>query len=151
MKEIGSVKNKSPKAPAVSLKAGQISNGVNRIMVVDDEKEFGELFKETLGREGYSVTTAYTGESALRLAREEKPKLILLDISMPGTETDTLVKKLKTIDRKIIIIFLTGWGDTDVVKELTNKWACGYIKKPFAMDYAKEYINRALREEKGAR
>jgi DNA-binding response OmpR family regulator len=56
----------------------------NTILVVDDERKIVDLVRLYLEREGYRVLAAYDGKSALALARQEKPALIVLDWMLPG-------------------------------------------------------------------
>ena len=69
---------------------------MKKILVVDDENDIAELIKDILEDEGYSISIANDGKSAINLIKEEKFDLILLDIMMPdisGTEVCIYIKK----------------------------------------------------------
>ena len=57
---------------------------LNKILVVDDEHLIRWSLEQNLKKQGYEVFTAESGEDALRIAREEQPELVLLDIQLPG-------------------------------------------------------------------
>jgi len=83
---------------------------MHRILVVDDEKDIVDFFSRILQREGFEVTTATSAKDCLRLATDEQPSLILLDINMPdmdgGDVQQYLLKNIRTKD--IPVIFLSG-------------------------------------------
>jgi len=59
---------------------------LNKILVVDDDKNLLEVIKYNLVNEGYSVILAETGTQAVEIARQEKPELIILDVMLPGID-----------------------------------------------------------------
>jgi len=81
-----------------------------KILVVDDEEKVVDLYKDMLSKEGFSVLTATNGKDCLRLAENEQPNLILLDVMMPGIDGGQTAQNLlgnpKT--KNIPIIFLTS-------------------------------------------
>ena len=68
-----------------------------RILVVDDEQDIVDLISYNLRKEGYSVFTATDGETALSLAAEQKPDLVILDIMMPGYDGFEICRLLRQI------------------------------------------------------
>ncbi|MGI6575025.1 MAG: response regulator [bacterium] len=101
-----------------------------KIMVVDDEPTILELLQINLERSGFAVVTANNGEEALKLARQEQPQLIILDVMMPGLDGfETLRELRKTIE--VPVIMLTAKGD-DIDKILgLELGADDYVTKPF--------------------
>ena len=81
-----------------------------KILIVDDEKQVANLLRDSLSREGFEVLTVNSGENCLRLAEEEIPDLILLDVMMPGMDGGETARKLleNSKTENIPIIFLTG-------------------------------------------
>lgn len=103
-----------------------------RILVVDDVPEIVSLIGSHLSREGYQVSTANSGEDALKMAARNPPDLILLDVNMPGLggiETCRWLKKFKTTD-DIPIIFVTAKTDTKDLLAGFQAGAVDYITKP---------------------
>jgi DNA-binding response OmpR family regulator len=104
------------------------------ILVVDDEKELRDALKSTLEYEGYDVITAENGLVGFMLAREKKPDLILLDISMPVMDGFTALFKLKQdpATKDIPVIILTGqYVDEENLERGFNLGAAEYLYKPF--------------------
>ncbi len=95
----------------------------NKILVVDDEEDILDLLELRLAANGYSVVTANNGKDAIRLAKEEHPNLILLDIMMPGMDGSEVAGILRNDPetKNIPVVFLTclysqdeekNWGHT---------------------------------------
>ena len=83
---------------------------VKKILVVDDEKRIVDLLYKLLSKEGFKVFTATDGESCLRIARQEAPDLIVLDVMMPGMDGGDIMSNLQEDEKtkNIPVIFLTG-------------------------------------------
>ncbi len=91
-----------------------------KILVVDDEKRVVDLLYNLLSKEGFMVLTATDGESCLRLARQEAPDLIVLDLMMPGMDGGDIASNLQEDEKtkNIPVIFLTSAvTKEEVVKE----------------------------------
>ncbi len=114
------------------------------ILVVDDEKSQREILEMILSGEGYDVTTAASGEAALRIARERRFDLALTDLKMTGMDGIELLSKLLAFDSSIIVILLTAHGSIDSAKEALRRGAFDYLEKPFERDALLETIRRAL-------
>lgn len=112
-----------------------------KILVVDDEEHIVELIKFNLEKNGYKVVTAFNGNDAIKLASDEKPDLIVLDLMLPGIDGIEICKILKRDENteKIPIIMLTARGEeTDKILGL-ELGADDYVTKPFSV---KELIAR---------
>lgn len=82
-----------------------------KILIVEDDKDFLWILKQSLGSEGFFVATASDGQEGLIVAEKEKPDLILLDIIMPKMDGIETAKKLQEAKSGAIIIFLTNMKD----------------------------------------
>ncbi|AEF80360.1 ATP-binding response regulator [Leadbettera azotonutricia] len=102
------------------------------ILVVDDENANLLVLNQILSSE-YSVYTAKSGEQALRLAAENKPELILLDIIMPDMNGFEVLTKLKESPQtaNIPVIFITGLDNANDEEKGFELGAADYITKPF--------------------
>ncbi len=102
------------------------------IMVVDDNKDMVHLFKKILNTHGYEVTSAGTGDDALKMAFENPPDLVLLDLAMPKMDGYTVCKRLKESDETnmVPVIMVTC---RDSMKDKIQGLEIGaddYITKP---------------------
>lgn len=104
------------------------------ILVVDDEIHIVELVKFNLEKEGFQVSVAYDGLSALKMVKEARPDLVILDIMLPNLDGLEVCRRLKQDGEfsNIPIIMLTAKGEEiDTVLGL-EMGADDYIKKPFS-------------------
>ena len=99
--------------------------------------------------EGYSVVIANKGEDGLRMAEEEVPDMILLDILLPGIDGFSVLKKLKKSEKvkDIPVIMLTNLGQKDDVRKGFELGAIGYlIKAHYMPSEVVEKVKDALKE-----
>ena len=114
------------------------------ILVVDDEKSQREILEMILSGEGYDVTTASSGEAALKFAADRRFDLALTDLKMTGMDGIELLQHLLAQDSSIIVILLTAHGSIDSAKEALRRGAFDYLQKPYDRDTLLETIRRAL-------
>ncbi len=102
-----------------------------RILVVDDDAKTVELVKLYLSRDGYKVLTAYDGIEALRLARESRPDLIVLDLMLPGLDGLQVCRTLRGESDVPIIMLTAKTAEQDRLTGL-DLGADDYVTKPFS-------------------
>lgn len=106
-----------------------------KILVVEDEAHIQRLIRLVLEKNGLEVTTADTGEEALKILAEmvEKPNLVLLDILMPGIDGLSVLRAIKAnaATRDIPVVMLTALAQESVVLQGIKLGAADYIRKPF--------------------
>ena len=90
-----------------------------RILIVEDDESLKKIMVHTLRAENLEVLEAGNGEEGLKMALEEKPDLVLLDIVLPGMDGLAVLKKLREDSRgkDIPVITLTNLGDIKTVSE----------------------------------
>lgn len=116
----------------------------NRVLVVDDEKNQREIYTLILEDDGYQVTTAQSGEQALRFARESQFDLVLTDYKMTGMDGLTLLGELLKLDPSIIVVMMTAHGSVESVKEALRGGAFDYLEKPIDRDQLLKVVQNAL-------
>src|SRR5712671_2854537 len=114
------------------------------ILVVDDEKPQRDILQEILTTAGYDVTSAASGEAALKFAKERSFDLALTDLKMTGMDGIELLQQLLALDSSIIVILLTAHGTIDSAKDALRRGAFDYLQKPFDRDVLLSTIKRAL-------
>jgi len=117
------------------------------ILVVDDEEDILELVRYNLNKDGYKITSAMTGEDALKKARSETYDLIILDLMLPGIDGLEVTRKLKDNPktRSVPVVMLTAKGEeSDVVVGL-ELGADDYITKPFSPRILTARVRAVLR------
>jgi len=121
-------------------------NGRKRILLVDDNQDILQVISRRLQSWGYETFTADSGEEGLRIAEEQRPDLIILDIMMPKMKGRDVCARLKANPKtqQIPVIFLTALGLADHVKAGMDVGAEDYIVKPFQPSELKERITVCL-------
>jgi DNA-binding NtrC family response regulator len=115
-----------------------------RVLGVDDEKNQREIYTLILEDDGYQVTTAQSGEQALRFARENTFDLVLTDYKMTGMDGLILLDELLKLDPSIIVVMMTAHGSVESVKEALRGGAFDYLEKPIDRDQLLKVVQNAL-------
>jgi DNA-binding NtrC family response regulator len=116
----------------------------NKILVVDDELNQRQIYKLILEDDGHEVTTAQSGEQALRFASEMDFDLVLTDYKMTGMDGLTLLGELLKQDPSLIVIMMTAHGSVESVKEALRGGAFDYLEKPIDRDQLLKAVESAL-------
>ncbi len=113
-----------------------------RILVVDDEESIHLLYREEFQEEGYEVTSAMSGEEALRAFDESPPDLVILDINMPGMSGIEVLRQMKERRPDVPVILSSAYPE---YKQDLASWASDdYIVKSFNLDDLKASVKRHL-------
>ena len=116
------------------------------ILVVDDEKNQREILETILSGEGYDVTTASSGEAAMKFVEVRRFDLVLTDLQMTGMTGLDLLKELTNFDKSIIVILLTAHGTVDSAVDALRLGAFEYLQKPYDSEKLLETVSRALKK-----
>ncbi len=114
------------------------------ILVVDDEKNQREILETILSGEGYDVTTASSGEAAMKFVESRRFDLVLTDLKMTGMSGLELLKELTNFDKSIIVILLTAHGSVDSAVDALRLGAFDYLQKPYDSEKLLDTVERAL-------
>ena len=115
------------------------------ILIVDDEQDMRQLLKRSLEPDlNCRVTTAGTGEKALKLLAEAAFDLVLADIKMPGMDGLELLELVKRHNPEQIIVMMTAFGAVDTAVRAMRHGALDYITKPFEYDALIVRLEKAL-------
>jgi len=114
------------------------------VLVVDDDADVRELVAELLARAGYSVSQAPNGRAALKLLFEERPDLVLLDISMPELDGWATLERIRELS-DVPVMMLTALGaELEKVRAL-RAGADDYVTKPFGRQELLARVESLLR------
>ena len=117
-----------------------------KILIVDDEIQIQKLLTYGLEENGFATLTAKSGEEALRLAANESPDCILLDVGLPKINGIETLKELRSFS-KIPVIMLTVESDDDIKVQALDLGADDYVTKPFSMPVLRARIQAVLRRK----
>ena len=122
------------------------------ILIVEDDEVIMGTLAYNLSRQGFGVKGATTGAEALRLARNLRPDLILLDIMLPGESGIDVCERIRERDKDVVIVMVTAKDAEDDKLRGFEVGADDYVTKPFGMKELVARINANLkRSEAGGR
>ncbi len=111
---------------------------------MDDEKPICQSLQGILADEGYEVQTALDGESALRLAADEDPDVVLLDIWLPGIDGLEVLTRLRERSPGLPVVMISGHASIETAVKATKLGAFDFIEKPLDMDKILLSVRNAL-------
>ena len=120
----------------------------NKLLIIDDEKDFVETLTERLEAKGYEIIKAFDGKEGLDKVHTEKPDLVLLDIAMPEMDGFDVCRKLKIDEafKKIPVIILTAKFQPYDLKFGMKMGAEEYITKPVELNVLTDKIRGLLKK-----
>jgi CheY-like chemotaxis protein len=129
--------DQAPAEPQIVKQAGArpTAGGSHRVLVVDDNVDAAESMRRFLQARGQDVRCAFDGSSALGLAREFKPQLVLLDVAMPEMDGYEVLRRLREqsgTDQPVIAV-LTGYGANVETERLKQLGLDHYLVKPVTL------------------
>ena len=130
-----------PSLPAIKLPRTQLL-----ILLVDDEDVVRRSAGRVVRQSGHRVIFARSGEEALRIYDETQPRpdLVLMDLNMPGMTGDRAFKRLKEVDPEAPVVFVSGYWDRDLERELRGMGALGFVQKPYEAATLRDAIVQAM-------
>ncbi|MDP3787537.1 MAG: response regulator, partial [Candidatus Omnitrophota bacterium] len=117
---------------------------MERILVVDDDKDLRFNLSSILKDEGYDVLAVEDGREALKTVQRNCPNLVLLDIRLPSMNGMEILEKFKRIDKDLIIIMLTADAEVKDAVKAMKLGAFDYVTKPFDNEELILIIKKAL-------
>src|SRR3954453_22132769 len=136
---------RTDRANRIGRRSGARRGGtMTRVLVVDDEPQIRRALAINLGARGYEMSTAASGEEALRLATDNPPDVVLLDLGLPGMDGIDVVRGLRPWSSAPIIVLSVRDGEPDKVEAL-DAGADDYVTKPFGMNELLARLRAALR------
>jgi DNA-binding NtrC family response regulator len=115
-----------------------------KILVVDDDKQLADNLTEYLKQIGYRAIPAYSGLEGLKKIKEEDFSLVITDLMMPDMDGMELLESIKRIDKRVVVMVITGYGTIESAVTAIKKGAFDFIPKPFKLEEIEIIITRAL-------
>jgi DNA-binding NtrC family response regulator len=115
-----------------------------KILIIDDEKFITSSIIQHLGKEGYDVINAESGEEGIEVFKAEVPDIVLLDIHLPGIDGIKTLETLKGLNKDILAIMITAYGDIETAVSSIKLGAYDFVEKPFDLDKLSILIKKAL-------
>lgn len=121
---------------------------MTKILIVDDNRDSRELVAKILQKRGYKIIEALDGEDALQKAEQERPSLILMDISLPKLDGYEVTRRLKSLDafRDTPIVALTAHAMKGDREKALSAGCRDYMSKPINIRELPDRVQRYLEE-----
>jgi DNA-binding NtrC family response regulator len=135
--------------PFLSLKEIKPMNKTSaHLLVVDDDPVTIDLLREVLSKEGYGVSTALSGEEAIRQGVGNLFDIVITDVRMGEKDGMEVLRFFKKNTPDTTVIMITAFGSIETAIEAIREGAYDYISKPFKLDEIKFTIRRALEQRR---
>ena len=126
----------------------ELINGVETVLLVDDEKEVREVGRELLETMGYRVLTARDGKEAVNVYKmnQDKIEIVVLDMIMPKLGGGKTYDRIKEINPAVKAILSSGYSIDGKAKEILSRGCNGFIQKPYGIKNLSRKIREVLDE-----
>ncbi len=114
-----------------------------RVLVIDDEQVLRDGAERILIRMNFQVFKASRGDEGLKILEKEPVSIVLLDMKMPGMDGMEVLKRIKEMERGILVIVITGFATVETAIEAMKRGAYDFIPKPYEPDQLRIVVNRA--------
>lgn len=121
----------------------QTGGDMLRVLIVDDEPASRFGMKRALQKQGYEILEAVDGREAVRLAREQRPEIVLLDLNMPKLSGMKALEKIVSSESPPLVIVVTAYGSERIAVDAMKNGAYDYIAKPYEVDELRMAVARA--------
>ncbi len=116
----------------------------HNILIVDDNKDFADVFCDILKSNELKAASCYDGDQAIGMMEEEPYDIMFLDIRMPGKDGIETLKAVKKIRPETIVIMMTGYSVDEMVHKALEENASEIIYKPFEIEKVLSLINNVV-------
>lgn len=114
------------------------------LLVVDDEPSILHFFRRAIPGDEVSLITASSANEGLEQVRSAEPDVIILDVDLAGQSGLDLFRRIKELDSRVPVIFITGHGTTATAIEAMQLGAYEYLLKPLELDQLLDLVDRAF-------
>jgi DNA-binding NtrC family response regulator len=118
---------------------------MDRVIVVDDNRDLGMLTSEILVEKGFRVNIAFDGETALKRIKQEPYDVMILDYRLPGISGLTVLEKTHRIRPNLRTIMISAFGDDPIRARAQELGAYAFLDKPFNIDGLVKVVKKALK------
>ena len=133
-------------APRRAARSQQVASEGDRILVVDDDPQALRYIRDALSEAGFTPIVTPDPQEALLLTEEKRPHLVLLDLVLPDADGIDLMKDLLRM-ADVPVLFVSGYGQDQVIAQAFEQGATDYIVKPFSPTELVARVRAALRRQ----
>jgi len=107
----------------------------SRILIVDDEEDICEMLADFLSNNSFETFWTTQGDQALKLVKQIRPHLLLLDIRLPDVNGLEILHEVQKADPALGVVMITGYHDIEIAQEALKAGASDFVTKPVELDY----------------
>ena len=125
------------------------SHDVVKVLLVEDTEDNRQMMRRLLEMSGYRVVEAINGVEAVKLASEEKPRIILMDLSLPLIDGLTATRRIRSLPglSQVPIVAVSAHDTADFHSEALAAGCNAYVTKPIDYPELEEVVNRLLQRD----
>jgi nitrogen regulation protein NR(I) len=116
----------------------------HKLLIIDDEPNLLYSMTKALGRESLTILNAETAAEGLRIARAERPHLVILDVRLPDRSGLDVFDDLRALDPRLPVIVITAFASMETAVEAMKRGAYEYLLKPIELETLRDRVDRAL-------
>lgn len=120
---------------------------MDRVLVVDDERNMRRTLRDILEDRGFEVSTADCGERAVELCRKSRYQAVLMDVRMPGIDGVEAMRRIRRFDGDVQFVFMSAYTLEHLEDQALREGAVAFLRKPLDA----EKIIRLIRERAACR
>ena len=128
-----------------------MDQSADRVLIVDDDRDIGQLLSTLMKKEGLASLLAYDGETALQMLPVRTPDLLLVDVKMPGLDGMEVLKRVKETDPHLPVVLITAYAEIPGSVAAMKAGAFDYLAKPFDHAEVMRVVRAALSERRRRR
>lgn len=121
-----------------------MSSSANAALIIDDDPDVCHLLVKALAANNIRVATAHTLQEAEECLKKIKPKLVLLDNNLPDGLGIDFIKRIKSFDKKIKVIMITGDTSNNIRERAQKEGIHSFLSKPFSMETIRRQADIAM-------
>jgi DNA-binding NtrC family response regulator len=123
-------------------------NRKTKVLVVDDEAIMRESLRDWLNDAGHQVLVADNGPESLKIIEQEKPRIAIVDLIMPGMDGIELLKRAKELSSGIAVILITAYASIPTAIAAMKEGAYDYLEKPLSLDRLEILIDKLVEHQR---
>jgi excisionase family DNA binding protein len=116
--------------------------GQPTVLVVDDDLQLQNIFKQFLKKAGFGRIVVGTGAEAIQHAEKQRFDMVFLDLQLPDVPGDEVYARIKDMHPDLPIVIITGYPDSEILSKILQKGPVTVIKKPIEL----EQLNRTVKQ-----
>ena len=128
-----------------------MEQGADQVLIVDDDRDIGQMLSTLMNKEGLASLVAYDGETALQMLAASPPDLLLVDVKMPGLDGMEVLKRVKETDPQLPVVLITAYAEIPGSVAAMKAGAFDYLAKPFDHTEVLRVVRAALSERRRRR